>query len=150
LGKSRTSKHEQAPVQDAEEGKIRFSAKGPAAQRKRLGLSAQEIGLLVGTSGQSIYNWGGRRHASASLAASRVRGTQAVGQEGSCGAVGGFAGHPLTVSGFRMGLGPGSIHADALGFALLPKPCESGRRLTTQGSVGIGLTELGIDQADPE
>jgi len=41
----------------APEGKVRFSAKGLAAQRKRLGLSAQELGLLLGASGQSIYNW---------------------------------------------------------------------------------------------
>lgn len=37
--------------------KIRFSAKGLAAQRKRLGLSASDIGVLIGASGQSIYNW---------------------------------------------------------------------------------------------
>ncbi len=35
----------------------RFSPKGLTSQRKRLGLSAQECGLLVGASGQSIYNW---------------------------------------------------------------------------------------------
>jgi DNA-binding transcriptional regulator YiaG len=35
----------------------RFSAKGLVSQRKRLGLSAHECGLLVGASGQSIYNW---------------------------------------------------------------------------------------------
>jgi len=35
----------------------RFSAKGLASQRKRLGLSAHDCGLLVGASGQSIYNW---------------------------------------------------------------------------------------------
>jgi DNA-binding transcriptional regulator YiaG len=35
----------------------RFSAKGLASQRRRLGLSAAECGLLVGTSAQSIYNW---------------------------------------------------------------------------------------------
>ena len=35
----------------------RFSPKGLAAQRKRLGLSAHDCGLLVGASGQSIYNW---------------------------------------------------------------------------------------------
>jgi len=35
----------------------RFSAKGLASQRKRLGLSAAECGLLVGASGQSVYNW---------------------------------------------------------------------------------------------
>jgi len=37
--------------------KQRFSAKGLVSQRKRLGLSADDIGLLVGASGQSIYNW---------------------------------------------------------------------------------------------
>ena len=37
--------------------KVRFSAKGLAAQRKRLGLSAHEVGLLVGASSQSVYNW---------------------------------------------------------------------------------------------
>ena len=36
---------------------IRFSAKSLASQRRRLGLSAAECGLLVGTSAQSIYNW---------------------------------------------------------------------------------------------
>jgi DNA-binding transcriptional regulator YiaG len=35
----------------------RFSAKGLTAQRKRLGLSAADLGLLMGTSTQSIYNW---------------------------------------------------------------------------------------------
>ena len=35
----------------------RFSAKGLATHRKRLGLSANDCGLLVGASGQSIHNW---------------------------------------------------------------------------------------------
>ena len=35
----------------------RFSAKSMAAQRKRLGLSAAECGLLIGASAQSVYNW---------------------------------------------------------------------------------------------
>ena len=39
------------------EQKLRFTAKGLAAQRQRLGLSADDCGLLVGASGQSIYNW---------------------------------------------------------------------------------------------
>ena len=37
--------------------KLRFSAKRLAAQRQRLGLSADAVGLLVGASGQSVYNW---------------------------------------------------------------------------------------------
>ena len=36
---------------------LRFSAKGLASQRRRLSLSADDCGLLVGASGQSIYNW---------------------------------------------------------------------------------------------
>jgi DNA-binding transcriptional regulator YiaG len=35
----------------------RFSAKGLASNRRRLGLSAADFGLLVGTTGQSIYAW---------------------------------------------------------------------------------------------
>ena len=35
----------------------RFSAKGLATHRKRLGLSASELGLLMGASTQSVYNW---------------------------------------------------------------------------------------------
>jgi DNA-binding transcriptional regulator YiaG len=36
---------------------MRFSAKGLMGHRKRLGLSANELGLLLGVSGQTIYNW---------------------------------------------------------------------------------------------
>ena len=35
----------------------RFSAKGLATQRRRLALSAHDCGLLLGASGQSVYNW---------------------------------------------------------------------------------------------
>jgi DNA-binding transcriptional regulator YiaG len=36
---------------------LRFSAKGFATRRQALGLSASDVGLLLGTSGQSIYAW---------------------------------------------------------------------------------------------
>jgi DNA-binding transcriptional regulator YiaG len=36
---------------------LRFSAKGFASNRKRLGLSAAEFALLIGTTEQSIYAW---------------------------------------------------------------------------------------------
>lgn len=42
--------------------KFRFSAKGLRAQRKRLGLSQEELGLLVGVSAMSVYNWEGGAH----------------------------------------------------------------------------------------
>jgi len=37
----------------------RFSAKGLASHRKRLGLSAEALGKLIGVSGLSIYHWEG-------------------------------------------------------------------------------------------
>jgi len=41
----------------AESSGLRFRAAGMAANRKRLGLSAADFGLLVGATGQSIYAW---------------------------------------------------------------------------------------------
>lgn len=35
----------------------RFSAKGLASHRRRLGLSAADLGRLLGTSGQTVYLW---------------------------------------------------------------------------------------------
>lgn len=37
--------------------RVLFSAKSLASQRRRLGLSAHDCGLLLGTSGQAVYNW---------------------------------------------------------------------------------------------
>ena len=53
------SKHKtvQPVAADDPQKPIRFSANGLASQRNRLALSADECGLLVGASGQSIYNW---------------------------------------------------------------------------------------------
>lgn len=36
---------------------LRFSAKGLASNRQRLGLSAADCGRLLGTTGQSVYKW---------------------------------------------------------------------------------------------
>src|SRR3546814_8549628 len=38
-------------------GKLRFVAKGLKSLRTRLGLSAEELGVLLGVSGQSVYTW---------------------------------------------------------------------------------------------
>ena len=51
------SKVSAGPEVDQDPGKFRFSAKGLASQRQRLGLSAEQCGLLLGASSQSIYNW---------------------------------------------------------------------------------------------
>jgi len=52
--------HMTAPKTDAvveEPGKFRFSAKSLASQRRRLGLSSVQCGLLLGASDQSVHNW---------------------------------------------------------------------------------------------
>jgi DNA-binding XRE family transcriptional regulator len=45
------------PSSDAAAKSLRYSAKGLQSQRRRLGLSATDFGLLLGVSSQSIYNW---------------------------------------------------------------------------------------------
>jgi DNA-binding transcriptional regulator YiaG len=58
LGKaSRKAAPAAAAADESASRGLRFSAKGLASQRKRLGLSADDCGRLVGASGQSIYNW---------------------------------------------------------------------------------------------
>jgi DNA-binding transcriptional regulator YiaG len=44
-------------VSEAEAEGLRFSAKGLRSNRKRLGLSAADYGMLVGVTGQTVYNW---------------------------------------------------------------------------------------------
>lgn len=47
-----------SPAQDPESAdRFRFRASGMASNRKRLGLSAADFGLLIGASGQSVYAW---------------------------------------------------------------------------------------------
>lgn len=46
-----------AAPEDEGGGKIRFSAKGFAAQRKRLGLSAAALAQILGVSALSVYKW---------------------------------------------------------------------------------------------
>jgi DNA-binding transcriptional regulator YiaG len=54
-GRTRAAAKESAEA-DAQEAR-RFSAKGLASHRRRLGLSAEAFGALVGVTGQSIYKW---------------------------------------------------------------------------------------------
>ncbi len=42
---------------ESEKGALRFRAQGLVSNRKRLGLSASDFGLLVGATGQSVYAW---------------------------------------------------------------------------------------------
>lgn len=56
--KASTRTRETAPqTSDDAPVRTRFAAKGLKSLRARLGLSATDFGLLVGASGQSVYNW---------------------------------------------------------------------------------------------
>ena len=61
LALKRLSKvHMTAPRSEAVDenpAKFRFSAKSLASQRRRLGLSSVQCGLLLGASDQSVHNW---------------------------------------------------------------------------------------------
>lgn len=73
-----------APTRKGEpKEKIRFSPKGLATHRNRLGLSALEAGLLIGVSAQTIYNWEAgksrpREGQLAAIAALRAMGKRAA------------------------------------------------------------------------
>jgi DNA-binding transcriptional regulator YiaG len=57
LGRAGESAKPTVANEDSVSPGTRFSARSMAAQRRRLGLSAAECGLLIGASSQSIYNW---------------------------------------------------------------------------------------------
>ncbi len=57
------TKPKQAAQANEAKAHLRFSAKGFASNRKRLGLSAAEFALLIGTTQQSIFSWeSGKTH----------------------------------------------------------------------------------------
>jgi len=57
LGKVTTRIAPQTAAETQPESQLRFSAKGLAAQRKRLGLSAAAVAKLLGVSTLSVYKW---------------------------------------------------------------------------------------------
>jgi DNA-binding transcriptional regulator YiaG len=63
LHKAISSDPPHASAEPAAARAIRFGAKSLKSQRSRLGLSAADIGLLVGTSAQAVYSWeAGKTH----------------------------------------------------------------------------------------
>lgn len=50
-------KAEAASKPDPDAKSYRFVAKGFVSLRKRLGLSAEDMGKLIGVSSQTVYNW---------------------------------------------------------------------------------------------
>ena len=72
-----------APGQAVGSVKVRFSPKGLSTHRKRLGLSAAELGALLGVSGQSIHPVGTRQVTSPSGPTAGPSFSARPGQEGS-------------------------------------------------------------------
>lgn len=59
LGRAARVRQKEAPAAQpaTAEAPSRFSPKGLKSMRRRLDLSANDCGVLIGASGQSIYNW---------------------------------------------------------------------------------------------
>jgi DNA-binding transcriptional regulator YiaG len=57
LGTGKAKTKPEVLASDESSHALRYSAKSLASQRRRLGLSADDCGLLLGASGQSVYNW---------------------------------------------------------------------------------------------
>lgn len=53
----RAAKNAGAEAQPAAEKKARFTAKGFKSLRQRLGLTAEQTGILLGVSAQTVYSW---------------------------------------------------------------------------------------------
>ncbi|MCK9687343.1 helix-turn-helix domain-containing protein [Scleromatobacter humisilvae] len=74
---SRRTSEKPVDAESQTQGGLRFRAAGMASNRKRLGLSAADFGLLVGASGQSVYAWEAGKskpHASSLAAIAALRG----------------------------------------------------------------------------
>jgi len=76
-----------APALESSGEKLRFSAKGLAAQRRRLGLSASDAGLLLGVSEQSIYNWEGGKSRPMARHLPAISALRKLGRRGAAAAL---------------------------------------------------------------
>ena len=59
---------------------LRFRAAGMVSNRKRLGLSAADFALLVGTTGQSIYSWEAGKSKPRAEALTRIASLRHIGK----------------------------------------------------------------------
>ncbi len=78
------SRATRAPKASAEEQPGRAARVGPkaiASLRRRLGLSAESFGTLLGTSGQSIYNWESGKATPRGNSAAKLASLKSVGKK---------------------------------------------------------------------
>ena len=78
---SKVAASARADADEVEHAGQRFSAKGLAANRKRLGLSAEEFGALIGVTGQSIYAWESGRTKPRPGAVAQIASLRGIGKK---------------------------------------------------------------------
>ena len=54
---TKSQSHQATPVEEEASTALRFRADGFATLRKKFGMSAAQMGLLIGVSAQSVYHW---------------------------------------------------------------------------------------------
>ena len=72
---SKQTKKDVKAVEPESTENLRFRVSGFAALRKKLGVTANEMGVLLGVSGQSVYKW---EHGKAKPRASQLKAIAAV------------------------------------------------------------------------
>ncbi len=88
--------HAPETLQTEEPGRVaRISSEAITALRLRLGLSAEAFGRLLGTSGQSVYNWEAAKATPRGVTAAKIASLKTVGKK----AVGA---HLAALSGSRL------------------------------------------------
>lgn len=69
-----------APDEEQPGRAARVSPKAIASLRRRLGLSAESFGRLLGTSGQSVYNWESGKAVPRGITATKMASLKSVGK----------------------------------------------------------------------
>ena len=70
----------QSPLPEKTERPIRFVAKGLRSRRARLGLSAVQLGKLLGVSEQSVYQWEQKKAVLRPHTVQAIAGLRAIGR----------------------------------------------------------------------
>jgi len=70
-----------APEPADADAPIRFSARSLVAQRKRLGLSAADMGVLLGVSAQTVYGWEAKKSRPRQVQMAAIGAVRALGKK---------------------------------------------------------------------
>lgn len=76
----RTTARAQSPAEPTDGKQHRFSAKGLVTLRAKLGLSAEDFGLLAGVTGHTIYSWEKEKSAPRAAQVEAVAALRSIGK----------------------------------------------------------------------